>query len=109
MFDLISIGDARIDNFLRIEDAHINCVKNECEICLRWGDKIPVEELHTLTAGNNNNNAIGSARLELKTAIYTNVGDDANGQKIIDHLKKEGVSTKYVISHPGRVTENSFV
>lgn len=109
MLDLISIGDARVDNFLEIEDAKIQKIDDISEICLRWGDKIPLTGLYVLTAGNNNNNAIGSARLNMKVALYSNIGDDANGVRILDHLKKEGVSIKYVISHKDKVTENSFV
>lgn len=109
MLDLLSIGDARIDNFLRIEEAHVNCVKQKCEICISWGNKIPVEELHTLVAGNNCNNAVGASRLNLKVALYGNAGDDANGKRILDHLKEEGVSTRYFVLNKGVVTELSSV
>lgn len=108
-FDLISIGDARIDNFLEIEDAKIQKINEVPELLLRWGDKIPVTSLHTMPAGNNNNNAVGVARLKMKVALYTNVGKDSDGSRIIDHLKTEGVATKYVTVHEGKVTENSFV
>lgn len=111
MFDLISIGDARIDNYTKIEDAHIACTLNKesCEICLKFGTKIPVTEFFPITGGNNMNNSIGSARLGLHTALYCNVGDDPSSQLIINELKKEGVSIRYVTQNKGMVTEVSTV
>lgn len=111
MFDIISVGDARIDNFVHLPKAHLSCTlnKEKCEICLNYGDKIPIDDVKSLTAGNNNNNAIGSARLKLKTALYGNIGGDANGKMILDHLKKEGVDTRYIVVNEGISTEQSIV
>lgn len=111
MFDLISIGDARIDNFVHLPKAHINCTLNKerCELCLKYGDKIPIDDVKTLTAGNNNNNAIGAARLKMKTALYGNIGGDANGKTILDHLKAEGVDVRYMVVNKDISTEQSIV
>ncbi|OGE32297.1 hypothetical protein A3J19_03430 [Candidatus Daviesbacteria bacterium RIFCSPLOWO2_02_FULL_41_8] len=111
MFDLISIGDARIDNFVHLPKAHISCSlnKEKCEICLNYGDKIPIDSVQSLTAGNNNNNAIGASRLKLKTALYGNIGGDGNGRMILDHLKEEGVDTRYIVINKGVATEQSIV
>ncbi|MBI2196378.1 carbohydrate kinase family protein [Candidatus Daviesbacteria bacterium] len=111
MFDLISIGDARIDNFVHLPKAHISCTLNKerCEICFNYGDKIPIDDVKTLTAGNNNNNAIGSARLKMKTALYGNIGGDANGKMILEHLKIEGVDIRYMVVNKDVATEQSIV
>ncbi len=110
MFDVISIGDARVDNFYKLEDAHISTDKEEGrELCLRYGDKIPVTEFMQLVAGNNANNAVGSARLHLRTALYGHVGDDPTGKHIIEVLKKEGVDTRYISVTKGMDSENSAV
>lgn len=111
MFDLISIGDARIDNFVHLPKAHISCTLNKerCEICFNYGDKIPIDDVKTLTAGNNNNNAIGAARLKMKTALFGNIGGDANGRMILEHLKEEGVDTRYMVVNKGIATEQSIV
>jgi len=111
MFDLISIGDARIDNFVHLPKAHISCTinKESCELCLKYGDKIPIDDVKSLTAGNNNNNAIGASRLKLKTALYGNIGGDGNGKIILDHLKVEGVDTRYIVVNKGVSTEQSIV
>lgn len=111
MFDLISIGDARIDNCVHLPKAHISCNlnKEKCELCLNYGEKIPIDEVRTLPAGNNNNNAVGAARLKLKTALYCNIGGDSNGRVILEHLKQEGVSTRYIIVNKDIPTEQSIV
>lgn len=111
MFDLISIGDARIDNFVHLPKAHISCTLNKerCEICFNYGDKIPIDDVKTLTAGNNNNNAIGAARLKMKTALHGNIGGDANGRMILEHLKEEGVDVRYMVVNKNIATEQSIV
>lgn len=111
MFDLISVGDVTIDTFIKIHDATVNCELNNinCKICLSYGDKIPVDELHHLVAGNAANNSVGSARLGLKTAIYANMGSDDSGYKIKKALASEKVSTDYIKIHEGMESNYSAV
>lgn len=97
MFDLISIGDAVIDTFVPLTDAHVHFDENTRELCLRYGDKIPVGDSISQVAGNAANSAVGGARLKLKTAAYINVGGDHDGQRIKGHLKEEGVDIRYVV------------
>ncbi|MBI3103456.1 carbohydrate kinase family protein [Candidatus Daviesbacteria bacterium] len=111
MFDLISVGDATIDNFVQIHDAEIKCNidKTQCKLCIDYGDKISVDKLTHLVAGNAANNAIGGARLKLKSAIYVNVGSDPSGKQIVDKLKEESVSTRYVVINRGMESNLSTV
>ena len=111
MFDLISIGDATIDNFVQIHDAEIKCNlnKTECLLCVEYGDKIAVDKLTHLVAGNAANNAVGGSRLKLKTAIYVNVGADPSGKQIVDKFKQEGVSSRYVVVQEGMESNLSTV
>lgn len=97
MFDLICIGDAVIDTFVPLTDAHVHFNENLRELCLRYGDKIPVGDSISQVAGNAANSSVGAARLKLNTAAYINVGGDHDGARIRDHLKDEGVDTRYVI------------
>lgn len=101
MFDLISIGDSTIDNFVQIHDAQVKCNldKSKCMLCLEYGDKIPVDKLTHLVAGNAANSAVGGARLKLQSAIYTNLGSDPAGKQILGKFKEEGVNTRYVLEN----------
>jgi 5-dehydro-2-deoxygluconokinase len=50
------------------------------------------------------NIAIGSARLGLKAAVITRVGDEQMGRFIREQLGREGVATDGVITDPARLT-----
>jgi len=81
--EFLAIGDLVIDAFIKLKDAHVHCNmdKEGCELCLRFGDKVPYEEVTVLPAvGNSPNAAVSAARLGLKAALMSNVGDDKNGE-----------------------------
>ena len=50
------------------------------------------------------NIAIGSARLGLKSAVITRVGDEQMGRFIREQLEREGVATEGVVTDPERLT-----
>ncbi|MDO8489987.1 MAG: carbohydrate kinase family protein [bacterium] len=110
-YDLISIGEAGMDTFLKLHDVSLLCSvkKDACLLCLNYADKIPVEEFHESLGHNACNVAVGSARLGLRSALYTTVGDDDTAEKIITQLKKEGVSTEYIRKQKGSRSSTSVV
>ncbi len=111
MFDLISIGDCVIDSFVPLDDAEVEDGGGVRKLILRYGDKIPVGPITSLVAGNAANNVIGSARLGLKTAIYTNVGDkdeEEDDKRIVAKFKVEKVDTRY-ISHDKTLPSNHHI
>ena len=69
MFDIISIGDATIDTFLFVNDIEVKEIGGQQKAVINWGDKLPVQEFYRTVAGNAANNAVGSARLGLRTAF----------------------------------------
>ncbi len=101
MFDLISIGDPAADHFFKIHDAHVEVEKNGRELCLRYGDKLPVEQYRLSLGGNTANNAVGASRLGMKTAVYLNVGSDPMGKFTINRLKEDKVDTRFVVVNEG--------
>ncbi len=54
--------------------------------------------------GSPTNMAAGTARLGLKSALITRVGDEHMGRFIREELEREGVDTSYVITDPDRLT-----
>ena len=111
MLDIISIGDATLDTFLKLREASVvyGPGKNDCKLILNFGDKIPVAHFVQKVAGNALNNAVGSARLGMKTAFYSVVGDDETGQKILRKMKREGISLEYVKTDKGKDSNYSVV
>lgn len=98
-FDAIAVGDATLDTFVKVKDILVVPSKTEehnSMICLPYADKVLVESFEQQVAGNAANNAIGSARLGLKSAFYSVVGNDDSGKKVLAAMKREGVSLKYL-------------
>lgn len=110
-FDVIAIGDATLDTFLKLQDVIIIPSREEHNpmVCLPYADKILVESFEQQIAGNAANNAIGSARLGLKAAFYSIVGNDDSGKKIIAAMKGENVSIKYLRVDRKRPTNYTVV
>lgn len=100
MFDLISIGDTIVDTFVFLPEAQILQKDGQRFLGLPFGAKVWVNPSDSVVGGNAANNVVGAARLELKTAIYTNVGnkdEDEWDHRIISKFKKEKVSTRYIV------------
>lgn len=112
MYDILSIGGTALDVFLNIDEATVSCSLNNdvCQLCLNYADKIPVEKLTNVPGvGTAPNNAVGSARLGLKAALYTVVGNDSSGKDSLDVFKKEKVATKYVVVDKKNPTDYSSI
>lgn len=110
--DFFAIGDIVTEPFIRLKDAEVHCkINNEaCEICMRWGDKIPYESATICAAvGNAPNAAVAAARLGLSSALRAYVGDDRFGPECREVLKKENVSDEYVVTEPGKHTNYHYV
>ncbi len=110
--DFLAIGDIVTDAFIKLKDAEVNCdlKTDECKICMRFGDKIPYEDVYEVRAvGNSSNASVSAKRLGLSSALLTNIGDDKNGKDCIKTLKEEGVNTKYIKKHSGKKTNYHYV
>ncbi len=110
--DFLAVGDIVIDDFIRLKDAHVTCRVDSttCEICMRWGDKIPFEFAVTVPAvGNSANAAVAAARLGLKAGLRAYVGQDSHGQECIAQLMREGVDATYVEKQEGKKTNYHYV
>jgi sugar/nucleoside kinase (ribokinase family) len=111
-FDFIAIGDITTDAFIKLKEAKVNCDinKENCQICLRFGDKIPYESVTIVPAvGNSPNAAVAAARLGLKSAVVTNVGGDHDGKEAIGTLEKNGVDTRFVKINEDKKTNYHYV
>lgn len=111
MFDILSVGDATLDTFVKIKEANVLCTleREKCMLCLNFADKIPIERLEQKVAGNALNNAVGAARLGLRAALYTVIGNDDTGRKIMNKMEKEKISQKYVITQRNSSSNYSVV
>jgi sugar/nucleoside kinase (ribokinase family) len=110
-YDIVAIGDTTIDAFIELSEASVHCSVDhtDCMLCMSFADKIPYDNLTLLPAGNSTNNSVGSARLGMKNAFITGIGDDEQGQDIIRTLKKDGVDTSHIQVNKGVKTNFHFV
>lgn len=106
MFDFITMGDATIDAFLGIHDASVHCRLDEktCELCVKYGDKIPVDSCEFSLGGDACNVAVGLSRLGLKTALCAELGDDEFALKIHNGLGKEKIDKRLLRTSQAETT-----
>ncbi|MDO8512522.1 MAG: carbohydrate kinase family protein [bacterium] len=111
--DLLAIGDTTTDVFMGLKDASVikQPEKRGDKLCLRFGDKIAVESVQEIEGvGNAANVAVGASRLGLKTGIWTILGNDDDGQRIVSNVfEKEGVLSENVIFDQKERTNYSLV
>ncbi|MEO5635058.1 MAG: carbohydrate kinase family protein [Candidatus Paceibacterota bacterium] len=109
--DFLAIGDIVIDAFINLKDAHVHCKidTDACELCLRFGDKVPYESVEVLPAvGNSPNAAVSASRLGLKVGLLSNIGDDRHGEECLASLKKDNVSTEHIQIEKGKITNYHY-
>lgn len=112
MHDFVAIGDIVTDAFIKLKDASVSCDVNRehCTITMAFGDKIPYESVEVVRAvGNSANASVAAARLGLKSALVSNIGDDQNGKECLDSLKKDTVATGFVTVHESKETNYHYV
>jgi len=95
MYDVITIGSATVDAFVKTsmeEFIDIKTPTSEQELtCYPLGSKILIKDLQFMTGGGGTNTAVSFARLGLRTAYAGNIGNDENAHKVISELKKEHI------------------
>lgn len=110
--DFLAIGDITTDAFIKLKEAHIHCDVNthDCEISMKFGDKIPYEDVFVVKGvGNSPNAAVSASRLGLSAGLVTNIGNDQNGKDCVDELKKNKVNTQYIKVHKNKSTNYHYV
>jgi len=111
MFDLITIGDSLVDIFFIIDEGNSNCFldRDKKKLCFNYAEKMVIEQSTHAVGGNAANVAVGARMLGLKTAIVTELGDDINGQVVIDTLQKARVDLSLIHIHKNKETRYSVV
>lgn len=110
--DFLAVGDIVIDAFIKLHDARVHCNINDedCEICMRWGDKIPYESATVVPAvGNSANASVAAARLGLNAGLRAYVGGGQNGQECLTALIREKVDVTYVEKQADKETHINYV
>mgnify|MGYP001562364938 FL=1 len=88
LFDVVTIGNAKIDIFLQVHDTnkHFRLDPNTGELCVKSGDKALIDQAYFLIGGNAANVSVGIVRAGFRTAIVAEIGSDEFADKIIKIL-----------------------
>jgi len=111
MLDLITIGDSLVDIFFIIQEGTPGCTldKNQKKLCFNYAEKMSIDQSTHSVGGNAANVVVGARKTGLKTAIVTEIGDDINGQVVLDALQKAEVDLSLIKIHKGQETRYSVV
>lgn len=112
MYDIITIGSATRDVFLRsggIETIRSSRFVTGVGECLPLGSKVNIEELVFAVGGSAANTAVTFARRGMKTAMAARIGKDGNGNDIIAAMRKENVAADFVRRDPRLFSPYSVV
>ncbi|MCC6323539.1 carbohydrate kinase family protein [Candidatus Nomurabacteria bacterium] len=108
----LAIGDMVTDAFIELKDAVVHCNINntDCELCVKFGAKVPYESVTEIRAvGNSANAACAAARLGLISGLVSATGDDRFGEEARDTLKNEKVVTNFIYKDTRYPTNYHYV
>ena len=112
MFDIITIGSATRDAFMRSKDFRVvsdAAAATGRSLALSLGAKLEIHDLVFTTGGGATNTAVTFSRQGFKTATVCAVGDDVAGLAVIEELKREGIETRFVRRVPRHPTGYSVL
>lgn len=97
-FDVVAIGSATRDNFLKGDYALVDSKDSLSGKALSFpfGEKLEIKELHQTIGGNAANASVTFARHGFRTACMAKIGNDLSAKEFLAHLKRERVDTKYI-------------
>lgn len=106
MFDIVSLGGATQDVFVRSEGAQVLRVSDRQHdrawIGFDYGAKIPVETIAFMVGGGATNTAVAFSRLGLRSACAAKVGTDSAGGAVAASLQAAGVNTQLLMQAAGQ-------
>jgi sugar/nucleoside kinase (ribokinase family) len=109
-YDFVALGDITTDAFIQLTDAEELNNHGVEELCVRFGDKVAYDDVtEILAVGNAANAAVSAHRVGLSSAFITWTGDDDNGARCREQLKKQGVSDEFLTVEKGKKTNYHYV
>lgn len=106
MFDVVSVGGATQDVFVRAEGAQVmrlgNLNQQQAWIGFEYGGKLPVETIRFTVGGGATNTAVSFAHLGLEVGCLVKVGRDQGGQEVLKELDRCGVNCDLVLRAEGQ-------
>jgi len=109
MHDIITIGSATVDIFMKSTQFHLQPTQEGLLLCQEYGGKMDIDQFRMSTGGAGTNTAVGFRRMGFKTAAVIEIGKDVLGQMIWDDLQREHVDTDFIVSEKNEETAVSVI
>jgi len=114
MFDIITFGSATIDTFLKLEDKDYSILKRskfatEKAFCMPLGTKLLISDSKIFSGGGGTNTACTFSKQGFDVSYVGKVGNDKNGEHLIEELKKFKVGTEFIKKDKKEVTAFSII
>ncbi len=109
MLDVITIGSATADIFMKSSEFHLQKSAQGVQLCQNYGEKINIDDCLVTSGGAGTNTAVGFARLGFHTACVVEIGKDHFAQLVEDDLRRDKVELKFVISEKSENTALSVL
>ncbi len=111
MYDILTIGDIKLDDFVQlpVNSSYCKLKKKENLLCIAFGEKISVHDSEPQIAGSAPNVAVGLSRQGYSSAIYSIMGEDEITDMAFVKLGREGVDTRLIKIKKGTRSSSSIV
>lgn len=96
MYDVVTIGDSFEDLFVKSSDFKVikdRSFKSGKSLSFDYGAKIDIENLEYYSGGSAINCALAFSKINLSTSIFSFLGSDSAGEKILDELNMASIGT----------------
>lgn len=113
IYDIVTIGSITKDLIAFTNEGLV--IKNPSDpfrqklLTFEIGAKIYFNKIYFANGGGAGNTAVSFAKLGLKSAIISRIGNDTYGQEIISDLKKRKIETKFIQKDKKEKTAFSFI
>lgn len=110
MLDVVTIGSATLDVFLKSDQFKIDRQhKDGVLLCERYDEKIEAQELVMVSGGGATNTAVSFARKGFQVAPLIGMGKDSAAEIVLSELGKENVVLSYTIHELDEQTAVSVI
>ncbi|MBR2526538.1 carbohydrate kinase family protein [bacterium] len=113
MTDVVTIGSATIDVFVRCDDANIVSVQSTNKksefMSYKYGSKLEITDFDTNVGGGGVNTAVNFANLGFNTSAIFKMGEDIYSKGILKYFENKNVNLSYMIQTPKTTTGFSII
>lgn len=113
MSDVVTIGSATIDVFVRCDDANIVSVqsinKKSEFMSYKYGSKLEITDFDTNVGGGGVNTAVNFANLGFNTSAIFKIGEDIYSKGILKYFENKNVNLSHIIQTNKTTTGFSII